>query len=113
MQQRRTCAQEEHIAAGLKPLDPGFGAEPPALDGILTTVKEFDPKVQAYDEATKKYSGKYPTASGRWMGLYENLADAINGKAELQVKAVQSRDVLRIIELARESHNTGRTVEWR
>ncbi|KAH6688459.1 hypothetical protein F5X68DRAFT_221827 [Plectosphaerella plurivora] len=112
-QQRSTCPQEEQIAEGAKPLDPGFGVESEALRGILTTYEEFDSSVQKLDPETKKYTGRYPTVTGRWMGLYENVADAINGKAELEVKATQSRDGLRVIELARESHNTGATVAWR
>ncbi|GJD00646.1 oxidoreductase [Colletotrichum higginsianum] len=112
-QQRSTCPQEEQIAEGRKPLEPGFGEEPAELYGTLTTYKEFDGKVQRFDEATKKYVGKYPSIVGRWLGVYENLADAINGKAELEVKATQSRDAIRIIELARESHNTGATVAWK
>lgn len=83
------------------------------MRGILTTYDEFDAHVQRYDPETKKYTGAYPTMTGRWMGLYENVADAINGKAELVVKPTQSRDGLRVIELARESHNKGVTVQWR
>lgn len=82
------------------------------MRGILTTYKEFDPTIQKYDPETKKYTGRYPSVTGHWMGLYESLADAINGKAELAVKASQSRDVIRIIELARESHNKKVTVLW-
>lgn len=40
-------------------------------------------------------------------------ADAINGKGELYVKPEQVRDVLRTIELARESHEKGVTVAWK
>ncbi|KAF4445758.1 hypothetical protein F53441_10507 [Fusarium austroafricanum] len=111
-QQRSTCTQEEQSAAGLKPLDEGFGVEPEKLAGTLTTYEEFDGKVQKYDPETKKYTGQYPSFVGRWMGIYENVADAINGKAELEVKPRQSRDGLRIIELARESHEKGVTVAW-
>lgn len=82
------------------------------MQGILTTYKEFDAKYQTLDPETKKYTGKYPTVRGRWMGLYENVADAINGKAQLEVKATQSRDGIRVLELARKSHNEGVTVPW-
>ncbi|KAM0317302.1 hypothetical protein ACHAPQ_011058 [Fusarium lateritium] len=111
-QQHSTCITEDHIAAGLKPLDEGFGVESEKMRGTLTTYEEFDGKVQKYDEVTKKYTGQYPTLPSRWVGLYENVADAINGKAELVVKPTQSRDGLRIIELARESHEKGATVAW-
>ncbi|KAM0355117.1 hypothetical protein ACHAPU_000976 [Fusarium lateritium] len=111
-QQRSTCITEDHIAAGLKPLDEKFGIEYENMQGILTTYDEFDGKVQEYDPETKKYTGRYPTLPSRWVGLYENVADAINGKAELAVKPTQSRDVLRVIELARESDQKGATVPW-
>lgn len=112
-QQRSTCPQEEQIEAGKKPLDEGFGVESEKMRGILTTYEEFDSSIQTYDPETKKYTGPYPTITGRWMGLYENVADAINGKAELAVKPTESRDGLRVIELARESHNKGVTVQWK
>lgn len=82
------------------------------MRGVLSTYEEFDSTVQNWDEASRKYVGRYPTLPSRWMGLYENVADAINGKAELIVKPTQSRDVLRVIELARESHEKGATVPW-
>ncbi|KAK1979505.1 oxidoreductase [Colletotrichum cereale] len=112
-QLRSTCPQEEQIAEGRKPLEPGFGEEPAELYGTLTTIKEFDGKVQRFDKATNKFVGKYPSIVGRWLGFYENLADVINGKALLRVKATQSRDAIRIIELARESNITGSTVAWK
>ncbi|KAI9170596.1 oxidoreductase [Paramyrothecium foliicola] len=111
-QQRSTCPQEEQIEQGKKALDEGFGKEPAAFDGVLTTYKEFDGKLQTFDHETKKYTGQYPTITGRWLGLYENVAQAINGEAELVVKARECRDVLRIIELARESHEKKITVVW-
>ena len=81
--------------------------------GVLTTYKEFDGKIQSFDSETNKYVGRYPTITGRWIGLYENVANAINGKGELEVQATQCRDVLRIIELARESHEKKATVAWK
>ena len=112
-QQTSLCPQESQIAAELPPTDPEFGMESKAFKGTLTTYEEFDGKIQKFDESIKKYTGRYPSIQGKWMGLYENVADAILGRAELAVEAVQSRDVLRIIELARESHNEGKTVQWR
>ncbi|KAJ0159615.1 putative oxidoreductase [Colletotrichum tanaceti] len=96
-QQRSTRPQEEQIAEGRKPLEPGFGEEPAELYGTLTTYEEFDGKVQHFDEATKKYAGKYPSVVGRWLRVCENLADAVNGKAEPEVKATQSRDAIRVV----------------
>ena len=111
-QQRSTCCQEEQISLGMKPSDDGFGSEPEAMYGTLTSCEEFDSRYQKLDPATGKYVGKIPTATGRWAGLYQNVADAILGRAELAVKATQSRDVIRVIELARESHKRRTTVPW-
>jgi predicted dehydrogenase len=112
-QERSTCPQEEQIAKGAKPLDPDFAAESDALRGVLTTYEQFDESVQTFDKGSQRYVGKYPTVRGHWMRLYQNVADAINGKAELGIKAAEVRDVLRIIELARESHEKGVTVTWK
>ncbi|UPK92263.1 hypothetical protein LCI18_003198 [Fusarium solani-melongenae] len=106
------CPQEVHLAEGKKPLDPGFGDEPQEMWGDLITYEMFDDKVQSYDKESRKYVGKYSVGPGRWVSLYNNLADAIQGKAELEVKATQSRDALRVIELARDSHDKGSTVPW-
>jgi predicted dehydrogenase len=112
-QARSTCPQEEHIARGMKPLDPRFGEESESLWGELTTYKPFDESIQKFDPESKKHVGRYPTVPGRWMGLYENLAAVILGKGELEVRPEGVRDVLRIIELARESNEKRVTVAWR
>jgi hypothetical protein len=64
------------------------------------------------DDKTGKYVGRYPTVPGRWVSVYENVAAAIKGTGELEVKATQVRDVLHIIELARKSHVESHTVMW-
>jgi predicted dehydrogenase len=112
-QQRSSCPQEEDIARGKEPLDPEFAAEPEKMRGVIATYNEFDSSVQTFDEESQRYIGRYPTVRGCWMDLYRNVADAINGKGELAIKAVEVRDVLRIIELARESHQKGMTVAWK
>ncbi|KAK9427308.1 nad binding rossmann fold-containing protein [Lipomyces doorenjongii] len=112
-QPHSTCVQEEQIAMGINPLDLGFGVEPEEFNGVLTTLTEVDHETQKFDELSKSFSSKYPTVPGRWMGLYENVAAAIRGLDELEVKPTQSRDGLRVIELARESHEKGITVLWR
>ncbi|KAF7515006.1 hypothetical protein G7054_g14814 [Neopestalotiopsis clavispora] len=111
-QQRSTCTQEEQIADGISPSDPNFGVEPAETNGILTTIDEFDASHQKMDDKTGKYVGRYPTVPGRWVSVYENVAAAIKGTGELEVKATQVRDVLHIIELARKSHVESRTVMW-
>ncbi|KAL5115792.1 hypothetical protein ACEQ8H_006287 [Pleosporales sp. CAS-2024a] len=112
-QQRSSCPQEEDIARGAQPFDQDFAAESDALRGHLTTYEAFDKKMQTFDKESQRWVGKYPTVRGRWVQLYENVAQAINGKGELAIKASEVRDVLRIIELARESHQQGKTVAWK
>jgi predicted dehydrogenase len=111
-QQRSSCPQEEDIAEGADPLDDNFAAESDELSGELTTYEEFDSKLQDFDKESQRYVGRFPTIRGQWIQLYQNVADAINGKAELAIKASEVRDVLRIIELARESHEKGATIKW-
>ncbi|KAH6888505.1 oxidoreductase [Thelonectria olida] len=106
-----TDAQEAHSIAGMASDDPKFGVEDASLHGLLTTYAEFD-KSQSYDSERKKYIGRYPTITGRIRGYYEDLVDAIRGKAPLQVEAQQSREGIRVMELARKSHETGATVPW-
>jgi predicted dehydrogenase len=112
-QQRSTCPQEESIAAGAQPLDDDFATESDAMQGVLASYEEVDSEIQTFDKESQRWVGKSPTIKGHWMQLYQNVADAINGKGELEVKVEQVRDVLRIIELARESHERGVTVGWK
>ncbi|KAL3421167.1 oxidoreductase [Phlyctema vagabunda] len=106
-----TDAQEAHAIAGMPSTDPGFGVEDPHLHGLLTTYAEFD-GCQHYDAARKKFIGRYPTITGYIRGYYEDLVQAVRGKAEFQVQAQHSRDGIRIMELARLSHERAATVPW-
>jgi hypothetical protein len=92
--------------------DPQFGVNPESEYGTLATYAEFDKKNQKYDEVAKKYVGKLPTLNGYNRGYYESLADTIRRGAPLRVDPLTSRHGIRLMELARESHNEGRTVPW-
>jgi predicted dehydrogenase len=109
-----TCPQEAqaHAAPGKAAASPDTGVEDERIWGTLTTTTEFDAKSQRFDEESNKYIGKYPSLPGWYRGYYENVAAAICGKEEVFVKPETSRDGLRIIELARESHEKGCTVAW-
>jgi len=108
-----TCPQEAQVMGGQAATEAGFGVEDPSIYGLLSTIEEFNPTYQTYDAASKKYIGKVPSITGRYTGFYENIVDAIRGRAPLQVNPKDSRDGLRVIELARESHDKGITVSWR
>lgn len=107
-----TDAQEAHAISGMSSTDSKFGVEPERLHGLLTTYSEFDSQSQVYDPESKKFVGRFPTITGRIRGYYENVADAIRGRAELRVRPEQSRDGIRVIELARKSHETKSTILW-
>jgi predicted dehydrogenase len=109
-----TCPQESQgiAAPGQPATGPEIGVEDERIWGTLTTTTEFDGKVQRFDEENKKYVGKYPSLPGWYRGYYENVSAALLGREEIFVKPETSRDGLRIIELARESHEKGCTVAW-
>ena len=119
-----TDPQEAHALAGMDSTSPTFGVEDKSLWGTLTTFnKPFDSKVQtdkpegavvppAGPKGETKYIGKYPSAKGNYMGYYEDLVKAMNGEKKFDVDPRESRDGLRVIELARQSAMEGRTVDW-
>ena len=104
--------QESQHAGGLTDAtDSKFGVEPKETYGLLVT-KEKVHDDQTKDEASGRYVGKYPSARGDYVGFYKDLVAAIQGKGELKVKPEQSRDGIRVIELARESAEKGATVPF-
>lgn len=108
------CPQEARaIAEPGKPAnDPNYGVEDESIWGTLTTTKEFDPKVQKLDESSGKYIGTYPSLPGWYRGYYENIVDAIRGKAKVNVTPEEATMGLKIIELARQSHEQHRTMPF-
>ena len=104
--------QEKHTNDGKTAEEEGFGVEEERLWGDLTTKKEVEGGRQTRDEASGLWVGKFPTIPGYWRGLYENVVGAIRGEVELEVKPEQSRDGIRVMELARQSWIEGRAVPW-
>ena len=106
--------QEENLLGKtrLSSTDPKFGAEPAEMYGTLTTTSLVDSTAQKMDEASGLYIGKIPTVTGRWSLYYEKLAEAIQTGGQPTVKPEEARDVIRVIELARESHLKGQSVVW-
>jgi predicted dehydrogenase len=105
--------EQSALAAPGKPAtDPNYGTEDKRIWGTLSTFKEVDGQTQSLDEESKLYIGKYPSLPGWYRGYYEDLVKAIDGKAPPPVTPEDARDGLRIIELARESSQTGRTLPF-
>jgi len=94
-------SQEDMLKAGQKPGDKGFGIESADRSGTLTLLGEDGPKSSVMSNVEPQ----------TYAALYKAFANAIEGKGEVPVKAEQARDVLRIIEAAKESAKSGKSVE--
>ena len=96
--------QEDQLKAGLKPGDKGFGIESESSSGTITVIEADTPKSSVFKNIEPK---TYAT-------LYAGFAKAIGGggEAAVPVKASEARDVLKIIEAARESAKSGKTVSF-
>ncbi|KUJ20884.1 NAD(P)-binding protein [Mollisia scopiformis] len=95
--------QEDQLKAGSsKPGDSGFGVESEDRSGKLVTL-EGDTHKQTVVKNLKPVT---------YAKLYEEFSKAIEGGGEKQipVKASEARDVLKIIEAARESAKSGKSV---
>ncbi|KAL2074609.1 hypothetical protein VTL71DRAFT_8387 [Oculimacula yallundae] len=94
--------QEDQLQAGMKPGDTWFGVESEERAGSLVVLEKGKP-------VQKVWSNVEPVTYRR---LYEEFARAIEGGGEqaVPVKASEARDVLRIIEAAREAATSGRAV---
>lgn len=103
--------QESQVGKGIAATADGHGVEDAEIWGTLTTKEKFD-ATQSRDEGSGKWIGKFPSVKGEYTKFYVDLVEAIREKAELKVRPEQSRDGLRIIELARESADKGSTLPY-
>ena len=84
--------QEDALKLGLKPASEGWGEEPEERWGIINT-----------EVGGLHVRGRVETFAGDYAAYYRNVADAIRGRAELNVKPEEAANTIRIIELALES----------
>jgi scyllo-inositol 2-dehydrogenase (NADP+) len=89
--------QEDQIKAGMTFDAPGYGEDPVSDWGELRICGGETRRV--------------PTLKGDYRGYYNNLRDALLGRAELAVKPEQAWRTTRLIELARESSAHGRRLK--
>ena len=89
--------QEEALKAGHTPNEPNWDAEPPENYGTLTT-----------PEGTTVI----PTTPSNFTHYYENVRDAILGRAELAVTPEQALNVMRGLELAVAASQQRRVLPW-
>lgn len=94
--------QEDQLKEGLKPGDKGFGIESDDHSGKLVVLEGDKPKQSVFKNVEPETYAK----------LYVGFSKAIEGGGEkgIPVKASEARDVLRIIEAARESAKSGKSV---
>ncbi|KAJ0107336.1 hypothetical protein J7T55_015802 [Diaporthe amygdali] len=92
--------QEPQLVSGIKPGDPSFGVEQTTQAGVLTV--EQDGKLQAFT-----LENDPPPTYG---AFYTILLGALEGKNPVPVDAREARNVIRLVELARESSETGKTI---
>jgi predicted dehydrogenase len=95
--------QEDQLKAGKKPGDEGFGVESESASGRLVVMENGTPVGRTQKNVEPE----------TYASLYSGFKAAIDGGGETKVpvKASEARDVLRIIEAARESAKSGQTVK--
>ena len=91
--------QESNLRRGYIPTDTAWGAEPEENWGLLT--------LSLNGTLTQR---RIPSANCDYRDFYTNLRDAILGKAKLAVITAWALDVMRLLELARQSNAQRRTV---
>jgi len=93
--------QENNLRHGKIPQDGPWGAEPEENWGVLT--------VPVGDKFTQR---RIPPANCDYRDYYANVRDALQGKAALAVTPEWSVNVMRLLEMARESSAKRRTIAW-
>jgi predicted dehydrogenase len=93
--------QEEALKKDLKPNTPDWGIEPKEIWGKLTT-----------EENGADITRTIKSESGRYQDFFQNVYDAIAEGKELIVKPEQSRQTIRVIELAFQSNREKKTVGY-
>jgi len=92
--------QEDCLKAGHLPTEPNWGGEPENLWGILNTEK-----------GGLHYKGKVETIPGNYHAFYDNVYEALVNGAELAVKPSEAINVIKIIEAAQKSSESGKVIE--
>jgi predicted dehydrogenase len=93
--------QEMNLRRGYIPADKPWGYEPEENWGVLTIPKG--------DTLEKR---RIPSANCDYRDYYANVRDAILGRADLAVTPEYALEVMRMLELARESSAKRRTIPW-
>jgi scyllo-inositol 2-dehydrogenase (NADP+) len=92
--------QEARLRKGARPGDNGWGKEPPADYGLITI-----------DDENEDYDGMVETLPGNYMAFYDNVHAVLTEGATPAVSPEEARNVIRLIELARESNERGEALK--
>ncbi|KZO96744.1 NAD binding Rossmann fold oxidoreductase [Calocera viscosa TUFC12733] len=92
---------DQLMQQSMKATDSGFGEEPKEKWG------EYGRLVDG-----KQIFEKIPTHTGSYLDYYRNVGEAIRGVAQLEVTPEDAELGIRIIEVARQSSQEGRTIEF-
>lgn len=93
--------QENNLRHGKIPTDTAWGAEPEDNWGVLT--------VPSGEGFTRR---RIPSASCDYRDYYANVRDALLGNAALAVSPQWALDLMRLLEMAKESSEKHRTIPW-
>ena len=93
--------QENNLRHGNIPRDGPWGAEPEQNWGVLTV-----------PEGNLLVERRIPSAGCDYRDYYANLRDKLLGKAPLAVTPEWAINVMRLLEMARESAEKARTIPW-
>jgi predicted dehydrogenase len=91
--------QEELLKEGAMPDLSEWGNDNPDYYGILHA-----------EIHGQQFYGNIETEAGNYMGFYDNVYDVLTRGAEQAIKPEEARNVIRIIELAFESHREQRVI---
>lgn len=92
--------QEKDLRGGRLPDSKNWGNESPDQWGMITI-----------DYQDVNIHGAVETEAGCYQEFYKNVYDVISGKAEMAVKPVEARNVIRIIELGFESNRLNKRIK--
>ena len=93
--------QEMNLRRGFIPADKPWGYQPEEDWGVLTV-----PRGDSFEQR------RIPSATCDYRDYYSNLRDAILGRAALAVTPEYALEVVRVLELARESSQKRSTIPW-
>jgi scyllo-inositol 2-dehydrogenase (NADP+) len=93
--------QEADLRRGYMPLDGAWGREPEEKWGVLTLA-----------DGEYRFERRIPSAACDFRDFYANVRDAILGRGSLAVTPQWALDIMRLLELCRESSTKRRTIPW-